>query len=1258
MFCVQAHAATITSKTGGGNWTTGSTWVGNAAPQPTDDVVINGPVSVTSSVTCAKLTVNSSKTLTLSGSGLITIAKNSYATVLVNNGTINTNSNTISFYSTSSVEHTISGSGNITFYRVTGENVGLKFSSSKHTIGNTIRLNTGSWIETQPTYSSSAVLEINRSIVAPLEWHADKIWPSGNTNTVAPHISITAGTTTMSWLSNRYIRKSLSVSNGATLNAATSCFILPSSFTGITNSGAATLGGVKLESGATWNLNSELTISDLYILSGGTVNANSYNLNLTQSAGGGCNGSGGEVFEVQAGGTFNPGTGTVVFDLPYWTEIKILGTVTFNNISIESNTLEVTNGTTITVNGNLTIEEGGDISGSGSGQLSYGPEATLVINTPYTIESWSDMPWGDGSGANVPPNVIVNSELTLEDPKEVTGNIVITENGNLGGASNLNLSDNSTITTCGEVTGNPSMGNNVTVNTCGNSEVGTEINGAGALVVETDDTLTLAANISLGSPGNIIVEPGGKLVVNDKIITCNSVMVDGIIKTENLNGLTGTGSTFGNATVSLNAGSTVEYNSTSGTQIITPRTDYHHLRLSENSNKSFTNNQTYEISGDFTVTGLTPEYGTNTVINFKGAAQTISCNRFHKVTFSNSGNKTLAGTTDITGEITLSGSINLVSNGNLVLKSDINGTASVGPISPTAQVTGNVVVERYIGGSRKWRFLGLPLSGVTFQNSWQNNMHITGPGTGGSMGTTNSNGFDWTAANQPSILYYNETLSGTSSQKWVSITATTNTVEPTRGYRVFVRGDRIAQGNTLIDGSSYTPLPVTIKASGTIVSGQQVVNLTCSNGCTAEDGWNLLSNPYPSTIDWNNTSWVNARPSGIGSTIYIYCAGASSYAAWNPIGGGVNGGSRYIGSGESFFVKTNGNTSLTFEEAYKVYEPSSGLLGKSGLTNNLKIQVSDTSLISECAVFFDQTSTKLANDKYDGVMLAAGAGQVSTFTNHATTKLLFNAIPPATLIDTVQINIPLNNLSKTFTINFAGLSSFSNSLNFYLVDKFTQSIHNLRNNSSYTFNTISGISGSYASNRFALIFDLTGTLPVTFTALTAKASEEGTVLNWQTSSEMNNSHFEIERSLDAETFTTIGSVKGAVNSSRLLDYQFTDTYKNASQTVYYRVKQVDFDNKYSYSNMVALEPIAVSAGHQTTVYPVPAKDYISVQTANKPGEVMEISITDISGKVLIGEQTTLSTLENIRLNSLPAGMYFMNISYSSGKNETIKFIKD
>lgn len=83
----------------------------------------------------------------------------------------------------------------------------------------------------------------------------------------------------------------------------------------------------------------------------------------------------------------------------------------------------------------------------------------------------------------------------------------------------------------------------------------------------------------------------------------------------------------------------------------------------------------------------------------------------------------------------------------------------------------------------------------------------------------------------------------------------------------------------------------------------------------------------------------------------------------------------------------------------------------------------------------------------------------------------------------------------------------------------------------------------------------------------ADCENEKVILSWTTASEINNDYFIIEISRDAKQFDIIGFVDGSGNSNNFKDY-FFEYDKQIYSDVYYRIKQVDFDGTYSFSNII------------------------------------------------------------------------------------------
>jgi hypothetical protein len=110
-------------------------------------------------------------------------------------------------------------------------------------------------------------------------------------------------------------------------------------------------------------------------------------------------------------------------------------------------------------------------------------------------------------------------------------------------------------------------------------------------------------------------------------------------------------------------------------------------------------------------------------------------------------------------------------------------------------------------------------------------------------------------------------------------------------------------------------------------------------------------------------------------------------------------------------------------------------------------------------------------------------------------------------------------------------------------------------------------------------------LPVILTSFYAQKGEIGTDLIWSTSQEFNNDHFEIERSHDGINFEKITNVNGQGTKNSLTTYVYNDIDVNRTLVVYYRIKQVDYDGKFEYSNVIVLN--GAEGNSSIEIYPNP-----------------------------------------------------------------------
>ena len=261
-------------------------------------------------------------------------------------------------------------------------------------------------------------------------------------------------------------------------------------------------------------------------------------------------------------------------------------------------------------------------------------------------------------------------------------------------------------------------------------------------------------------------------------------------------------------------------------------------------------------------------------------------NTLDSLTISTSNTITLGNSLKLIGVLLPNSGTLSTGVGNLQLVSNANGTARIGVVGGT--VTGVVSVWRYIPAkaARKFSFICSPVS-TPINSSWQKFIYITGAGTGGTpCGTTtgngvsstdkfNTNGFDVTQTNTPSMYTYN--ASKVNGSRYVSIPNTTSTnLTPGVGYCVNIRGNRnsatVTCANQLATSTPTAPEAVTLSASGTITTGAKAVSLYD----TTVSKFTLIGNPYPSQISFT------AFQAGNSSKVY------NNMWTFSPYGGGGN----------------------------------------------------------------------------------------------------------------------------------------------------------------------------------------------------------------------------------------------------------------------------------------------------------------------------------------------------------------------------------
>lgn len=174
-------------------------------------------------------------------------------------------------------------------------------------------------------------------------------------------------------------------------------------------------------------------------------------------------------------------------------------------------------------------------------------------------------------------------------------------------------------------------------------------------------------------------------------------------------------------------------------------------------------------------------------------------------------------------------------------------------------------------------------------------------------------------------------------------------------------------------------------------------------------------------------------------------------------------------------------------------------------------------------------------------------------------------------------------------------------------------------------------------------------LPVTFSHFTAKAEKQSILLTWQTSSEINNAGFALERSGNGNTkWEKIAFVQGSGNSASVKNYQFRDASPLTGAN-FYRLKQQDMDGHFKVSNVVSASML--EAG-RISLYPTVASSVINLSISDQALLQTPFVIFDNSGKTV--QKGMIKALrQSINVSTLNKGVYFLKIQDA----EAIQFIK-
>lgn len=842
-------------------------------------------------------------------------------------------------------------------------------------------------------------------------------------------------------------------------------------------------GGITINAG-TFNSGANTISTSTLSINAGTFTAPSSTLTVTSN------------FSII--GTYSNNSGTLIFGGNTQVSGAAASTTNFNNVTINGT---LTPSATINIQGNF-VNNGSLVAGSGTVNFSgsnvqtiSGSSNTQFFNLQVNRSTLNSV---TVNSAQTVTNNLTLSNGTLNVSAQLSlssasGQLLLTQ-GTLANNSNLlTLASGSTIArAAGSIsTSSPAGGPWNLIYTGTTKTTGLEIPSSGNLSslsinVNSGSNVSLAASQPLNVTGLMTVATGTTFFSGNNNVSLGSLTNGGTFSAPSnlastgltLNGLFTNNGTFNNNSGTVVIGGNV---SISGTIPV-------FSSLTVNSNGVFnaplavTFQGNMQNNGSFVAGTGTVTFAGNTAKQITGTSRIV----FNNVNVTNGSAatdlslETIAGA-DLKGVLTMSASAVFDTDGSandkvftlLSTADKPTNDASVAALPSSGQLPGKITVQRYlsrIGASQYsyqvYRDISSPVN--TTVSDLQNSLPVTGPFanasvvSGANSSYSSMEGYDETVitdANGDGFVDFNDGFID-----FPTATGNSQTSSFTRGvgYSMFIYG-------------SDPPVSTSGKESwslrGPIWNGTFNLPVTfTSSGDISNDGWNLVGNPYPSTIDWNSAGWTKTN---MDNAIYI-----DDYNPAQPVvasyvnGVSTNGGSNLIGIGQGFWVKANAASPvLTIQESVKAAGSQTTIFRVKAPSepDMLRISLIKGDFKDETVIYFSELSTSGYDPKYDALKFMNHKGQpnLSSMTE-GKERYAINAMPP--IKERREVPLSITSVADgSYQLNFSGVSSLSPETRVRLKDNFSNALIDIRQTPQYTFVVDTKNMRTFGSSRFTLV---------------------------------------------------------------------------------------------------------------------------------------------------------------------------------------------
>ena len=582
----------------------------------------------------------------------------------------------------------------------------------------------------------------------------------------------------------------------------------------------------------------------------------------------------------------------------------------------------------------------------------------------------------------------------------------------------------------------------------------------------------------------------------------------------------------------------------------------------------------------------------------------------------------------------------LTTGDNITLLSVDSATASLGEIkenadgTPKATINGKIVVERYYPEKRAWRLIAAPIkpnaAAPSINTAWQEGAspavtgvsnddphplygtHITGPygsGTGYTIAVTDS-GFDQSPLNVSSMKYYSPVTNG---YKNVSNTYTTKVTDQ-QGYLLFVRGNRSYDISTTTN--FVAPGKTILRVQGNVNTGKIAV--------PADTGLQIIGNPYPSTIIFNESMftdnaailknqsfwlWDPLRgsakntPSNVGGWVPIVYAGSGNYiSTYNPsvsIVGleaahpfDING---TIQSGAAFMIdnKATASGSFVMHETNKtdgsnnyLFRPQAPSSFTSVNTNLFRIEAGKVAYWADGTMaLFNRSYSNAASIYEDVRKIFSSTENLSIL--HDDLKIAVEKRKQPIAGDTIWYDVTRLKAGKyTFELFFNQADNWP--LDVFFEDAYAKSKVPVSLTAHSLLDVdVNSDSASFASNRFRLVFEKSASAPQPSIKLNAWQQQTAIQLEWIVIHQQTAVNYSIEKSADGIHYELLDVLNAQEDTNGIMVYHLVDPNPFYGNN-YYRIKMLNQDQTILYSQAIMVN--AVTDNGFIKVYPNPVKD--------------------------------------------------------------------